>query len=235
MKLTDELLKQALQEIDTMELADLPNDEDINHVFSKRFERNMKKMIYHERQSPFQRKWIYYGKRAAMFILVLAAVMFTTVMSVSALRTQFFAMISNAYQRYSEIHFKPTQSQISSKTAHEFERYEVHYLPVGYRVTNDYSDEDLKINDIEFENSDQERINFHQEDVSTSEFNVNTEGVKLQDILISGEKAFYYENKGMHTIVWHNDDYAFLLSADATAKLDKNEMIRIAESVAPKK
>mgnify|MGYP003451859420 CR=1 FL=1 len=208
----------------------------MNHVFSKRFIHEMKKIIHHEQQSPFQQKMIRYGKRAAMFILVAMAVMFTTVMSVSALRAQFFNMISDGYQKYSAIYFNPAESQISSSESGQlFERYMINYIPEGYKLTKSFSNVNLKINDMEFENSDKNRIEFHQENILTANFNVNTEGVKLQEIEVNGYKAYYYENKGMHTIVWHNDQYAFLLSADVTPTLNKNEMVKIAESIAPQK
>lgn len=235
MKLTDELLTKALQEIDEKMLSELPKDEDIHHVFSKRFERRIRKMIRFERRPPFRRKLVSYGKRAAMFILIAVIVVFSTVMSVGALRTRFFTMISNAFQRYSEIYFKPVESEIASEVTSKFVRYTIHDFPSGYKMTNDLSDPDLQISDFEFENSHKNKINLHQENISTSNFNVNTEGVKLQTILINNEKAYYYENKGLNTIVWHNDKYAFLLSADATSKLDKNVMVKIAESVAPQK
>lgn len=235
MKLTDDLLTEALWEIDVEMLSELPKDEEIHHDFSKRFERRMRKMIRFERRTPFRRKFVSYGKRAAMFILIAVIVAVTTIMSVDALRTRFFAMISNTFPKYSEIYFKPVESEVSSKIVSKFIRYTIHYLPSGYKMTNNLSDTDLQISDFDFENSNKDKISLHQENISTSDFNINTEGVKKETVQLNDGTAYYNKNKGLYTIVWHNDKYAFLLSADATSKLDKNQMVKIAESVAPQK
>lgn len=233
MTLTDELLTRALWDVQEQRLLELPEEKDLHHVFSNRFERKMKKMLHMEKRSPFQRKLNMYSKRAAVFILVLVLATVTTVMSASALRTQFFQMISNLYQKYSEIYFQPVQSQVS--VSQPFVKYAMNYIPKGYSLVNSFSDEDLKINSLQFENSSKNRIGLNQENIATANFDVNTEGVKLEDIQINGNKAYYYENKGMHTIIWHNNEYAFLLSADVTPSLDKNEIIKIAESVVSQK
>ncbi len=230
MILTDEVLTQALLDVQAQILLKLPVENEFHHIFSIRFERKMRKIIQQEKETPLQRKLSMYSKRAAVFFLVMVLAMFTTVMSVSALRTQFFHVITNIYQKYSEIYFQPSESQIASSSL--FEQYAVCYFPKGYELVNRYTNENMKINNIEFKNSNNNRIEFYQEDVLTANFNVNTEGVNLQEIEVNGNRAYYYENKGMHTIVWHNDRYAFLLSADVTSTLDKNEMIKIAESVA---
>ncbi|NJA31852.1 hypothetical protein GSQ33_18290, partial [Clostridioides difficile] len=82
--ITDDMLRESIPIVTKIILDDLPSDDELNHVFSKGFERKMKKLIKQQKRSSLTNKIIFYLKRTAIVFLIVLASLFTITMSSEA-------------------------------------------------------------------------------------------------------------------------------------------------------
>ena len=85
MKITDSQLYKYVPKAEKLWLSWLPTDEEIpEHIFSKRFERKMKRLIRNQRRTPRIRKIFLTAKRITAAVLVLTMLSFSGLMTVEA-------------------------------------------------------------------------------------------------------------------------------------------------------
>lgn len=90
MKITDSQLYKYVPKAEKLWLSWLPTDEEIpEHIFSKRFERKMKRLIRNQRRTPRIRKIFLTAKRITAAVLVLTMLSFSGLMTVEAYREKF--------------------------------------------------------------------------------------------------------------------------------------------------
>lgn len=78
MKITDSQLYKYVPKAEKLWLSWLPTDEEIpEHIFSKRFERKMKRLIRNQRRTPRIRKIFLTAKRITAAVLVLTMLSFS--------------------------------------------------------------------------------------------------------------------------------------------------------------
>ncbi|MGL5439674.1 MAG: hypothetical protein ACRDA4_04720 [Filifactoraceae bacterium] len=74
----DAFLFKHIKNYENRQLSSLPNEYELNHRFSKRFERKMRALIKYEKQTPTMRKFVNYSKRVAAVFMVIVTVAFIT-------------------------------------------------------------------------------------------------------------------------------------------------------------
>lgn len=105
MKITDSQLYKYVPKAEKLWLSWLPTDEEIpEHIFSKRFERKMKRLIRNQRRTPRIRKIFLTAKRITAAVLVLTMLSFSGLMTVEAYREKFIEMITEVMDDLT--HFK---------------------------------------------------------------------------------------------------------------------------------
>lgn len=217
---TDEMFKAAVKKADWIRINALPSDDQINHIFSAEFERNMEKLIRQSKKQLPSGKSKTFNKR---FISILAAIiiMISTAMSVSAIRQRVIEFITEVYQRYTQVFFSESQSsQVESKL---FAAYMPSYIPKGFELVNKATNGTVL---LDYEKG-AEFISYEQEWIDEVSMQINTEGVKLEELKFNNLPAKYYSNKGVQNLIWYDSHYMYMVSST----LDRETVFKIAESV----
>ncbi len=218
-------LKAAVIAADHLFIDSLPSDDEINHVFSKRFERHMKKLIQKYSSGKTNEKSHVAGKR---WIAILAAVImsFSMALSVSAVRQSIYKFVTQVYEKYTQIFF--SQASSSSRTdSLVFEAYVPSYIPDGFQLVHQEKDDMVM---LEYEKG-KDFVSYNQEPLENVSTCINTEGVKIEDTKLNGMPAQYYSNKGIQNLIWYDSHYMYTVSST----LDRKTVFRISESVPMKK
>jgi len=218
-------LKVAAIAADRLFVDSLPSDDEIDHEFSKRFTRRMKKLIRIYSSGKTNVKSHIGGKR---WIAILAAVImaFSMALSVSAVRESIYKFVSQVYDKYTQIFFSQTSSSSQTESL-IFEAYVPSYIPEGFQLVHQEKD-DMVI--LEYEKG-KDFVSYDQEPIENVSARINTEGVKIEDTKLNGAPAQYYSNKGIQNLIWYDSHYMYTVSST----LDRKTVFRIAESVPMKK
>ncbi|MVB09685.1 hypothetical protein CAFE_03500 [Caprobacter fermentans] len=221
---SEESLKAAVIAADRMFLDSLPSDDEINHVFSKRFERHMKKLIQKCSSGKTTAKSHIVRKRW-IAILVSVIMVFSMALSVSAVRQSIYRFVSQIYEKYTQILFSQTSSSQTDSLV--FEAYIPSYIPDGFQLVHQEKNDIVM---LEYEKG-KDFVSYDQEPLENVSARINTEGVKIEDTKLNGTPAQYYSNKGIQNLIWYDSRYMYMISST----LDRKTVFRIAESVPMKK
>lgn len=227
-KIEDEmLLKQSLLRYQENMLDNLPSEESLNEItFSEKFEKQMQKLIKSQKK-PYYNMTNTVGKRFAC-VLVAIIILFTMMMSVSAIREPFIKYIVNMYEKYSQVFF----SEETSITPETFEVYMPEYIPDGYSLVNQEKSTQGLYNYIDFEDANGTSLNFEQT-TATGHININTEGVEVKKIYINNYEAIYWENNmNLCCVLYTDGTYNFTVICHKES-VNQEEIIKIAESIQP--
>lgn len=218
--ISDSLLRKALAEEIEERMLEFDSTNIIpGNQLSAKFERKMRKAIKQYERPKVLRQIIIASKRVAGFVIILSALLFTTIFSVEALRTKFIEFVITTYEKYSNIFF--SSGGILEIT--NFQSYIPAYIPYGFFIVHeDYE----QVTILEYENEKGESISFTQFFIKGYGGQLNTEGIELEKIVINGNPGYYFSNQGIQNIIWHNDTYIFKISSS----LDKECIKKIAKS-----
>jgi hypothetical protein len=115
----------------------MPADHEIEHEFSKRFERRMGKLIRRSKTgSPVGA--IAFLRRHMVAFVAAIIILFASAMSVSAVRAAVFEFITEVYEKFTHIFFNESRS--SQDAADGFAIYEPAYIPEGFKLVNKNTD-----------------------------------------------------------------------------------------------
>ncbi|MBE3592434.1 MAG: DUF4367 domain-containing protein [Thermoanaerobacter sp.] len=217
---TDDMLKKAVIKADIYEIETLPTDDEIEYEFSNQFKRKMKKLIRQSKTRSPVGAMAFLRRRAGAFVAAII-ILFAFAMSVSAVRAAVFEFITEVYEKFTHIFFNESQS--SQDAADGFAIYEPAYIPEGFKLVNKNTD-GLVLLEYEKEN---DFISYSQQCLENVSININTEGVKLEELEFKGLPAKYYSNQGVQNLLWYDDKYMYMVSST----LDRDIVFKIAESV----
>ena len=210
--------KMALAEVLIPEYeASIPQMEE--HIFSRKFERKMKKLI-NRRRKPYYKLINRTWKRAVCTVTALTLSM-TIVMQVEAVRSLFKDFFAYIYEKFSVL-----QSVDSTNAPETIENV--------YVITYDLSD---YVIDYEKNNGEFFNVTYRNNDVLIDYFQYtkinydslwNTEDTSMEKIIIGDFEAVYFnDNHNFETIVWDNGEYIFSIGSN----IGKDILIDIAKSV----
>lgn len=241
MKLTDDMLECALRDEEFRALDQLPPNAGEEHIFSKRFERKMRRALREQYRTPSQKKKMSCCRRAVACAAVVLVVASTAVMSVGALRNKFFHRVAKDFGEYTSIEYQTSGGQDADKALREygdvqeeFVVYRPQYVPKGFEQ-EEAPDLQGGIRVCDYKNSKDEWISFTQCEIGSTTTCVDTENAYQEEIELNGEKAMYILKNDLQTLIWDDDRYSFLLHVPLTDEIDQKEAVRIAESLAPVK
>ncbi|MGI6553186.1 MAG: DUF4367 domain-containing protein [Bacillota bacterium] len=217
---TDEMLREAVVRADIRELEAMPADHEIEHEFSKRFERRMGKLIRRGKTgSPVGA--IAFLRRHMVAFVAAIIILFASAMSVSAVRAAVFEFITEAYEKFTHIFFNESRS--SSDSAGEFIVRRPSFIPEGFELVSEKTAGPVLL--VYEKGSDY--ISYRQQRVEDVSMDINTEGAELEELEFKGLPAKYYSNQGVQNLLWYDGEYLYMVSST----LDRDTVFRVAESV----
>ena len=217
---TDEMLREAVVRADIRELEAMPADHEIEHEFSKRFERRMGKLIRRGKTgSPVGA--IAFLRRHMVAFVAAIIILFASAMSVSAVRAAVFEFITEAYEKFTHIFFE--ESPPSQESADEYIIRRPTFIPEGFELVNEKTTGPVLL--VYEKGSDY--ISYSQQRLENVSLQVNTEGAELEELKFNGLPAKYYSNRGVQNLLWYDDEYLYMVSST----LDRDTVFRIAGSV----
>ncbi|MGL5714214.1 MAG: DUF4367 domain-containing protein [Paraclostridium sp.] len=229
-EITDDLLFQHCANIENFILDQIPDEEDIDYEYPKEFEKKIKKIIKEEKRRPFIKKIYSYTKRGAVVFIVFLISAFTITMSVEALRTKFFDMVKDVYEKFTIYKFKIDEND--NKKVNFLEKKSINYLPSGFKEIEraEYDNEVV----ITYSNGD-DYITFNYLLIENSNLYMDTENAKTSKVQINNYNADYIEKANKSRLVWQDENTLYDLKLDYINKdkyLDiKSELIKIAENI----
>lgn len=227
--LTDAILKEATAEAERFLLSIVPEDSE-PHVFSKRFERKMQKLI-RRANHPIR----YQVMRTAAAVALAIVTLFGAVMAVSPeARAAVIGWVKSAFYEFFEYSNQNSQTNgASSNTDGDAVKYEYHLsvAPEGYWEWRAVEKVDGNIQLYLNNAGDVLQFSYSYGDIFSSKF-VKAENYEQHSAFVNGHRADIYislkENEASG-IVWQdiNGNVIFQISAIA----DKEVLIKIAETV----
>ncbi len=217
---TDDMLREAVVRADIRELEAMPADYEIEHEFSKRFERKMKKLVRRSKTGN-QAGRVVFLRRRAVALAAAIVILLATAMSVSAVRAAVFEFITEAYEKFTHIFFE--ESPPSQESADELSIRRPSFIPEGFELVNEKTTGPVLL--VYEKGSDY--ISYSQQRLENVSLQVNTEGAELEELKFNGHPAKYYSNRGVQNLLWYDDEYLYMVSST----LDRDTVFRIAGSV----
>ncbi len=217
---TEDMLKEAVIQADIYEIETLPTDDEIEYEFSNEFKRKMRKLVHRSKTGSPAGGAVFLRRRAVAFVAAII-ILFASAMSVSAVRAAVFEFITEVYEKFTHIFFNESRS--SQGAADGFAIYEPAYIPEGFKLVNKNTD-GLVLLEYEKKN---DFISYSQQCLENVSININTEGVKLEELEFKGLPAKYYSNQGVQNLLWYDEKYMYMVSST----LDRDIVFKIAESV----
>ena len=222
----DELVHTMMETV-----KDLPD-----HKFSKRYERRKKKLIRkfekriadnrlntekvnHEEHTGHELYRISSKTLKVMLVAAILMALFTvSALAIGPIR-DFFVRV---YNEYTQVIFNNTGED-------DYFYGEYMYIPDGYELSN-YMESNTYQWYI-YQNSNEKIINISTQKNEDSLLSLNTQGIEITELIVSGHQALYYENTGLRTLAWSTGKYNHFVSCRIEDEsLTIEELIKIAES-----
>ena len=198
-------------------------DKDIPpHVFSNRYNRNIKKIIKKYSKTPIQRKLADFRKYVAVVLIIFVLINGFFIVTIHAYRERVIEIITTVYKAFTSI-ITETEN-VSELLDEEFEFSEPSYIPEGFEVVGELKSDVERI--IDYENGDK-IIVFDQSVITNSEIRIDTEDTEIKELVIGEYTVSYVYNKGMYNAYWNDDIFIYLITTETSYE----ELIKIIESV----
>lgn len=219
--ISDDLLYKLMPIAEEIILDQIPPDNEIDYVFSKTFDKKMKKLIKESKRSNITRAL----RKVAMIVLVALSIISVTIVSVEALRTRAFKIIKKVYDEFTEITFENTDGGLYHDDI-DFAIMKPHYIPEGYKEV-DYIEMNTMVVLI-YENDEGEKIMYRQNKIKEyGTVILDTEDSKVEDVLIKGIEGKIIVKGQRNHIIWFDDEYHYAVISTVGTK----DLIKIAESI----
>ena len=217
----DEKLIMAFELYNQKLCESLPSDEELKDIkFSEAFERKMRKLISMQKKSYFYMINTV-GKRVAIIVLALIISLSATAFSVKAIREAVIEFFIETFTTHSEVSVEGDEVPVYT----EFKRVEPQYLPEGFTLSRDLSDEYSCF--IEYVNPEEKMINYSQRINDGASTSIDTEDIEFETVYINGLEGIIYKNKGLNKIVFGDEKYFY----DIEGQISMEELQKIAESI----
>lgn len=206
-------------------LAEIPPEEELDHKFSRRFERKMKALIKYERRTPRERKFYHRAKIVFAMAALVLLVIFGSAMSVKASRLsiiQFFIEVFEDLTSYSVEDGRPEGVNVVP--------IEPDYIPEGYREVQ------RKLGDPEFfiwyENTLGDKMYYNQAVVNMGIRFWDTEVSNTDEVKIDGRVVHIIEEERVHTVYWNDEKYIYRIAGPGSLELE--ELLKMVRRVMKK-
>lgn len=219
--INDEFLYKHVKSVENIIIRNLPREEELNHIFSKRFQKKMNKTIKQERRSLFMKSFVNYGKKIAVVFLIFISIVFATTMSVEAYRVKFFEIVTEVWEEFTSIIFESKESINDAKLIPTVSEY----IPSDFYIIEE------NINDymysVIYTNSINEEIFYEQRLISDGEVLLDTENIEIEIMQIGNQEVVLFTNKGVNQIYWSDNVHTYTI----ISSIKRKEIIEMAKSI----
>ncbi len=228
-RIFDTLFALAVADDFQQRMRALPSDEQINVSFSPAFDLKMKQLIRKNSRQAVLSKALLFGKRAAVFFLVLVTVGFGAMMTVDAFR----AAVVNIIVEWAGDHFKigwqsGGTTDAPSEAADE-PLVKPAYVPDGYTETSTVTQGQWTY--VVYSNSSESSLVFSQAaEMADRGINVDSEAVELSheqidDVDVTVLKA--RKGEGDSAVIFGKKGKIYRISGE----IDTSELLKMAKSM----
>lgn len=222
--ITDEMIARAAFEVEQSILASLPDPSECDHVFSKSFEKKMKKLI---RRTKYGGAYEFMRRAACFFIAVLLSICTFLAFNTNA-RAAFVDWVKEQFEDVYHYFF------IGESMADKEKIYYLGWLPDGYVELDCLQEKNGEI--IAYVNESGKIIRFtYMYGSETQALFIGDNYSEIKSVNIDGWKADIYlasEEEKASAITWENPDDNVLFSVSAC--LSEEDLIKIAQNISVK-
>ena len=228
MIISDEMLRENAEKAAQLylERIDVEYGQESEHVFSRRFERRMRRIIKDQKRSPAKRKFISIMQKVAVAVLVLLVGTFTTTMSVKAYREEFISFIKRVTHRATSIEYRIGDVEYCEV---DLSKTVFGYLPEGYEIVEEgLLTERIAYYKLADANSHLLFIDLTVvTDYSTGVLSLNTENTEVSYPVINGEEALLSVDSEGLILVWSRRNVILEISG----VVSEEDAIEIAKNI----
>jgi hypothetical protein len=218
-------MQSALDLFREEKLAELPEDAELEYLcVPPGFEEKMLRFI-RRKTVPYDRFINTWGKQAALFAIVFLLAVSAAVFSVKALRDPVVEFFVEVYESFSTMIFLPKNEASSFSGKLENSAFPA-FIPDGYTLVSQIENETTLT--AEYKNVAGKLLIYEQCLLSSTQINIDTEGIEIEGISVSGTAGIYFHNKGYHNLIWNDEIYGYSLMSDS---LGRTVLLFVAESV----
>lgn len=214
---------------ETNELLEDFKDIEIPESLNKWFLDYNKKIDKKKRIKKIKKTAVKISKKVAVIFMIISLASSIIIMTVEAIRTNFFNIIIETYQKYSSISL---QEEIDNNFVDEFpadweDYYYPTFIPDNFELisTNEFGSS----KHITFENNSSQYIKIIQSGMNF-ESQIDTEGATIIEIDINGNEGMLIEKDKQFILIWNNNERIFRIQSN----LDRNTIIKIANNLEKK-
>lgn len=226
MKITEEMLYEHAPKAEELWRSLLPSEDELpEHEFSKKFERQIKKLIRAQRRPSWLNGFISATKRVAVVALVILTVSFSCLMCVEAYRERFIEVITEIFEDLTRFSFSTPNTDVPELGELIFD-----YLPDGMSEVIREEDAQTCVRLIYFEDKEGRRIVIEQNIIASetqSTLIVDTEDAEMSTVSINGYDATLIVKGNHTTLMWEDVDSVMLVSGDFSPE----EIFKIAKGI----
>ncbi|MBC8591538.1 DUF4367 domain-containing protein [Wansuia hejianensis] len=216
-RITDDLLYELVPKAEEKMLNQIPLEEELNHVFSKKFIKKMEMLIKKQKIKDL----IYSIKKVAIIFLVMSSIILTTVVGVEALRIKAVQIIKKVYEELTSILL--ISEEDSSET--ELKIIGPKYIPKDFKkeiveeLNNGYI--------IFYYNKEGNEIIYQKQHIGGFSGIYDTEDAVIEDVKINGVDGELISKDGINQLAWIHDGYYY----NIISTIPKEEVLKVAESI----
>ena len=224
-ELQEAQLKKALAIYRDDLLRQIPDDGELQQKqsFSAYFEEKMRKLIQKASASP-QQLHLQMARRIAAIFLIFTLTT-AALMSVEAIRVPILRFFAEVHQTFTRIVFGAEEETFVFPEGIE-QVFVPGFVPEGFALEFELLDTAFAIQNYR----DGEAYFEWSQYSSNVALHVDTEGTTTEEIMQGGISYLYFENKGVHTLIWEQSGYIF--TCDGT--IGKDALLEIAKSLQEK-
>ena len=211
-------LKEAFREAARRQFAMVPAEEDLDWVFSAKFERKMRRMI-RAQEYGYWNLVNTTAKRVAIAAAIIVMLL-STAMAIKPIRERVIKFFIDVYEDYFEIHFGEKESWDLPERTEPMIRYTLTELPEGYEEV-----ECVELDSLIWTSWQNEKgmgISLQQEP-GTNEITLDNMETPLLNTEYGGSVISYQENVTTYSFVWVKDEYIFYLNVHKEIALEEIE------------
>ncbi len=198
----DKILREGLIRYKELEFADIPPEDEIEHVFSEKYTKAMDKLI-ESIDKPYRRFTDTAAKRIAIIAACLILAL-SSILAVGAVREKLVEFFYSVFDTHTSI------STVDDKDAKDFIEinYTIPNVPEGYSLikstVNEFSSGFL------WENSDELSIYLDQQLLPIN-FSLNSEDSAVNELIVNDVPCIYVEKDDAYVYYWEFEGYGFEL------------------------
>jgi len=196
-------------------------------TFSPAFEQRMNRLICAQ-SKPYYRFVNTTPKKALLALAAAILLMITMMFSVSALREPVVRFIVEVYEKFSHVFIHQEEEAQFPATLEVY--YAPTWLPEGYQEDVEQLVDIPNLCERAFINESDYDIRFKQYTLTGTVSRIDTEGVSLKSVTVSGNEGLFFSNKGFQYLEWNDGQYGFSL----VGPMPEADLLRMAESLREK-